>query len=848
MRLLCCLVLGWLLVALVGCSSRGNPSGVSEDHSTRLSDQSSVDVRSWLSQPRAELAQKAENYRQMVRGIVERHRLAPAIVSLLPRLRIPIRWAVFEQSSYRADRGFSLPDYVQGGHDRGVADHLARYRDLDAATKLGATVTTGRTYPHEWTQAVAGAISEAELRLTSGDYQAAADLIFVHKELLDILDDEAKKSDLGRLLLSEGKRALSQAARAWRDPHHNQTALAADVEDALARWGDVVSPPTFPALQRDQLSAVWGGPVAGPAAVAVKSACTRVLDLLGPLVPSEGVIAVGAFLDNAGRLAEIQVAYRSGLDTLYPEPTDLAYRLIERGLTPEKEEKTGGHQRQLFRESRLSCDVVRTNRSQAIGAIVRLVPTTHDLSTPVTLSRDVRDFGPVHLDRLYESSRLRLDPQLVGPPLVVLHKHTLQRLVAGLQVPLPMSANVERDGLLISSVSLIWTGNTGVAETAEVLAGLWSAYASPQVTQIADGASSALVLAWMVGDTRLELRLPFDNQPTMLIARVTGLKTDESQRVKAAIERDRDERAKRIENGQADKRLTPGPAEVNRILLPQLRLGATRQEVESALPTGKDYRRQDLVDGVSVLIDSSDAKAPFWAKQLLVRYSGEKVTEIRVRYVELDGLQHYKTLLADPKIGPGDEQPCEWASLWNDLPSERMKKWVWRDDFTERTYRRYAGASEVVWRVVDQPSTLWRFVSLGPQSGLGVGSSRSDFVASWGPPVATQDGAVVFRQATNSPYGMVLVWFDGAKAYRLAAVHRVKPVSEEPEAVNAALMRVWARDLDGLGYLRRQESRRADRLGGMYWHDDVTRVYAFVQNTPEGLRLITEWQDWSRLR
>ena len=46
----------------------------------------------------------------------------------------------------------------------------------------------------------------------------------------------------GAALLPRGRQVLTLAAAAWREPRHNKTALAADIDAALAEWGTVPEP------------------------------------------------------------------------------------------------------------------------------------------------------------------------------------------------------------------------------------------------------------------------------------------------------------------------------------------------------------------------------------------------------------------------------------------------------------------------------------------------------------------------------------------------------------------------------------------------------------------------------
>jgi hypothetical protein len=96
---------------------------------------------------------------------------------------------------------------------------------------------------------------------------------------------------------------------------------------------------------------------------------------------------------------------------------------------------------------------------------------------------------------------------------------------------------------------------------------------------------------------------------------------------------------------------------------------------------------------------------------------------------------------------------------------------------------------------------------------------------------------------TASPYDVLLVWYEGGKVSRLIARHR-NPKPLPPAEVGTALQEAWSRDLDRLGYVRRQDGPHGQVLQAYGWHDDRTRVHIFAQETEEGPRLFTEWREW----
>jgi hypothetical protein len=123
-----------------------------------------------------------------------------------------------------------------------------------------------------------------------------------------------------------------------------------------------------------------------------------------------------------------------------------------------------------------------------------------------------------------------------------------------------------------------------------------------------------------------------------------------------------------------------------------------------------------------------------------------------------------------------------------------------------------------------------------------LGLPRADLLKAWKAGKALDDGAEVFFPG-EGPYQVVRVWYQGGKVSRIIADHRERPRLDDRE-VEAALQRVWSQGFDQLGFVRLQVGRVGHQLGAYYWHDDRTRVNAFVHDTNLGPRLFTEWRGW----
>jgi hypothetical protein len=247
--------------------------------------------------------------------------------------------------------------------------------------------------------------------------------------------------------------------------------------------------------------------------------------------------------------------------------------------------------------------------------------------------------------------------------------------------------------------------------------------------------------------------------------------------------------------------------------------------------------------------------SPFWARQIVLRYDeAARLAEIRIRYQE--GLaktakgESLLEQLSEGAAGAPEAFGAPWTALWSDLKGRREQALLvrWQDDSTIRTYQRDAGGTEVILTdraeaEAGKPLGPWLFLAAGPV-GCKLGDSRETVHQVLKAPVAASAGGDVHRQPSDSPYEMVLVWYRDGKVSRIMGVHRARPSSDERE-VPALLSQVWGRNLDSLGFVRRQEGERGPIAGSYYWHDDRTRVHSFVQSSDQGPRLMTEWLAWN---
>jgi hypothetical protein len=320
-----------------------------------------------------------------------------------------------------------------------------------------------------------------------------------------------------------------------------------------------------------------------------------------------------------------------------------------------------------------------------------------------------------------------------------------------------------------------------------------------------------------------------------------------------------------------------------------LRLGMTKEEALATLPGSQTLRRQALADGVNLLFAAEPPiTATYWARQMFVRWGHDnRVAEIRVRYQEgpgkptakapalLDVLKKADNRVAEIRVryqeGPGkptakapalldvlkkaagapEELPGPWAGLWADLGLRKAPVLHrWRDDLTVLTLQRDTGGAEVVLRDCppDRPLGVelppLQFCSRGVDR-CALGDSQTDVHRRYKvsrPPVAA-NGAEVLAEPESSPYDVLLVWYERGRVSRLIARQRDKQGIAE-EAVTTVLQQAWARNIDRLGYVRRMEGPHGQVKAAYDWHDDVTRVRTFVQDTDQGARLFTEYRTW----
>lgn len=857
-----------LLLVLSGCSSQVATiveEAAPEDTTTHLGDKIDISLENWLKLPRAEQAKLAEESTEAVGKQRQSARSEVESVRLLPQLRPPVVMAGFAEAKFSQAAGFSLPPYLEEGQkDAAVALHLARLGDREAALKLADPADkdlrdkidacrSERDFPIEWTRLVSLALQNAELKLANGEPEGAAELVQLHRQLRAFLDAKTASSALGAALLPRGRQALTLAAAAWRQPRWNKTALAADIEAALADWGEA------PNAVVDLSRAAWqrGGNRADIAQTPLT--VQRALDLLALPLPSEGADGVAALFDEKQNLTELLVAYRPKLSELFPQPQQLALPLVEQSYKSDEVATSAGLIRQSWTGGGLTYEIALLTRGNVGGALVRIQPAgSAGKDTACLRGELVRDFGAVHLDRSFGQNRLSIAPDQTGATLEIKDAAKL----ASIRLPATKfalaGAVLQREAKedLLTKLTLRWQTDQNTNALCQLALPLWTVYGPARLESQEEASGGSFVFTWKNDTTQLKLLLPFEDKAPELLAEDSRGSADLPARVRVAAEFDRRERQERLTAGKSHQRL-PRFVRLPEQGIDDLRLGMTRKEVLGILPGLSSLRVQPISDGFNALIlNEPSPKEAYWPRQLSVRFGADKrASEIRVRYQEFPTAQGAKKagllekLQAKPN-GVGESLPPTWAGLWTDLPARKQPVFYrWRDDVTCMTYQRDGGGSEVVLSdLTRQSETQFReplqFCRRG-RDGCALGDSRAEVHKRWRirNPLLTANGAEVLALPADSPYDALLVWYDNDKVSRLIARHR-QPTLRKTAEVAAALQQAWGADLDRLGFIRRQDDAVGQVVQSYGFHDDNTRVRLFAQETEDGIRLFTEWRDW----
>jgi hypothetical protein len=876
-------------LGLFGCKARnsGQPdtTETSPEATAGLGDHIDISLQDWLQQPRAELAQRVHEKADLAEAQQKAARVDPAILVLLPQLHPPLLVPVLRESAWSEAEQISLPPWLKSGaRDADLALHLARHGDVDAALKVAPenpalrqqleALRTEPNIPFEWSQRVGLQMYLAQLRLAQGETEAATELVLLHRQLLAILPPKAAEGPLGAALLPLGRRALTEAARAWQDPSQGHPGLAKAIDKALEDWGALPSV-SLPRLTHEEAgSRLFNTPRQERAILFPRGdAANRALDLLAFPINPEGVDSIVAVVDgqDPDRLAEILILYAPKVSSLYPNLKALAYPLVERGLD-KPVVPTKGLATLTFAGGNLDGEAYLTPRNRGFGGLVRFRDPGAKSATKLP-----RDFGAVHLDRSFEANRVRLDKFLPtdAPAIADTDPEALSRLTK-LTTSRLEQADLQRDtepGLL-ASLTLVWPAADKDHAIARFLLPFVSAWGSPRLEQVEqDQIGTVLNLVWKDDHTHLTLQLPYGQErPNLVVADSSA--GDAKARLANAEKFDRTERAERLKD--------PSRVEVRLprwLAFESITLGQDKDKALNVLRslTPEHYHRFDFKDGLAFLYkDPTPATAVWYARQLVVRFGpDDKVAEIRVRYEE----GRAKPGPGNPSLydylrfrgGNGEKLSAPWQGLWGDLaPQLAAVLYRWSDDQTAMTYQRDFGGGEVT--LLDCPANkpegivlpplefIHRGVALADGSGgVYLGEARAKVLADFKvtQPRILSDGGVLLP-ATGTPYAQLVAYFENDQVTRILARHatlRSQGQDPKPEKDPRPVLAVGSDNTSVLGpFLNAQRYqlgviRRVDPLSergeqGWAWHDDRTRLRLFTYNLPDGLALMTEWRTW----
>jgi hypothetical protein len=311
----------------------------------------------------------------------------------------------------------------------------------------------------------------------------------------------------------------------------------------------------------------------------------RVLDLENVPVIGEGLEGVVAWFDGNERLVEFWYLYKPHIGELFPEPVHLAHHLVEHGLDSKGPEKVAGLTRQRFADGKLAFEVVRMERSPALGAVLRLsaaggLEAGDNLLLQPSLPADPRDFGAVHLSRTFDETRVELAPAeapgdtvtLSKPEVLARIKHPIDKAHAANAVLRKVAGHD-----LIDSLAVHWAveEKLNLVAIPKLFMPLWGAYGPCRF----EGADHDLVLVWEQAPLRLSLSLPYNDQETpVFTARDLRGPRDAAGRFKEALALDLALRKARWEE---KKQLAQLPRYLQ---WPDLKLGLPREEALQALP------------------------------------------------------------------------------------------------------------------------------------------------------------------------------------------------------------------------------------------------------------------------
>jgi hypothetical protein len=805
--------------------------------------------------PREELNRRALDVLAEIKTREEGRRKNKLAFNLLPKLYQPIVVPGIHDLKFDATVGCSLPSYVDPREtvpQPDLARLYAQYGDLEAGRKLARgqepadleKLKLEKNYPVEWTRYVAYHLHALGQKIALGDTEALAEFLDARKQLETALGEKDRTSPLGQALLARERRVIQQAADALRK--QGQTALANQASGALGNWPD--APPPLPL---DEGREFWCRALRAPADSKVVAGipALRALDFLQLPYPAEALDAVFLFFSEQGQLEEVLIGYTARVQDQYPRAAELAGALSD--FVPSDSEATASKSNQICQGWTVETRV--TPIDSTVGAWVRW-----SRQRPVAPVAVPRDFGPIHLDWSFESTRLQLAPNVLGNPVVLKDDAALDRFPNPLSVGKLLDVTLVQtpDHNLLQEASFRYRPGTPWHQLAQPLfaqlgLGKWS------VEDAGSNHGPRVRITWEDDASQLTFSIPHESrEPSELEYRDRRDSSHHAARVAAVKARESKERQERLASGKAAQRL---PRKLD-----YLPLGGERDDVVRYLPKGQTVLKREFDGGMLVVVNSPPPKdgPPYMARQLLLRFGkDDKLAWARVRY----------DIAVKPKNAKEGDWPRQILDLWrkpggavgalaspyaarmSDLPPQNPPGvlYRWEDDLTEAAFLSDRNGVEVT--LEDRPLSgedlpPLTYLPRGPSegaTGVTLGMDRKDFEAiAKSKPIESPDGAWVFG-IPQGLYDAVLVWFDkDNKARQITARFRQADASKTGQKdLEKFLSDRWGAEVKQVGWPARRDYSPQGSLQSLVWFDDVTRYrlyWADSDNSPS--RLWAEWK------
>jgi hypothetical protein len=858
-----------LCAVALGCGGR-TPARTERPQSSLPSVAPAISLADLLAKPRVELASLFDETWAQVQIREKAHRDGSLAFALLPQMRVPLIVPVWAEATYSAKAKISLPPYaVENAKDNHLAMHLARFGDTDAARQLVEDgdqavrraidgLAYERGYPAEWTRLVALMLHTAEYRLAAGDAEGRAELASLHNQLRELLDAKAAKGPLGAALLGQGHKVLSLASAEWRQTGHPDLADKADAD--LATWGALPAPAVAVPFGASSYAVadILRSQTRGHAVAALNT--NRALDLLELPVTGEGVQGVVAVFDAGDKLFDVLVIYRPRIADYYLEPAQFVLPLEDHGIPGKDTAQTASVHPREYRLGQSFCRVSVVPTSNVLGAYVRFAAAEQP---PVPVLS--RDFGLVNMDRSFGQNRVRMAPEQVGDSVQTSKGPSLAKLTNPLAPLAPTTAVLRRDGWsdLVKSFTLLYNIEEFTPTTFQMALPLWSAFGPARIEPSEDKEGGSLLLSWQDASTRYTLRLPHVSGRAFEFEVADARDGDSlASRATAAVERDAAERRARLENRQPHIRI-PRRLEIGWSNTPvAVSLGMTREQVTGILPRGKTVAVESGPDAVGVLFTGDPPQTATRAmRQVFIRFGpDQRVAEIRARTVAGPAgspPRWINELLAGlpNACGAALESQSSWPTIWNDLPAHKPTPVLgrWQDDISWMTIQRDGTTVETTLHncPIDQPAgvTLPPFAYLprGPE-GVALGDARPEVIALFKveKPRTLDDGGIVLTPPRGSGYDVLILWFEKDHVNRIIArsLSLAAAPGKQPLKIGDQITQVWGRNIRAFGWPTRQDAGPDGGLQTLGWHDDLTRIRIFAQDTDDGqARVFTEWKE-----